>query len=921
MNSPKRLFLIDAYALIFRGYYAFIKNPRINSKGIDTSAIFGFMNSLLDLIKREKPDHISVCFDKGGSKSRTEIYSEYKSNRHETPEAIKIAVPYIQKILKEMNISIIEKEGYEADDIIGTIAKKAEIKNFETYMVTPDKDFAQLVSEKIFIYRPARMGNGIEIWGVNEVKEKFEVDSPLQIIDYLGMMGDSVDNIPGLPGVGDKTAKKFIKQYGSIENLLSNTDQLKGKLKEKIEENKDLGILSKELAKILLNVPVNFDFKDFKISKPNYNNLNLILDELEFRRIKENISKLYQNIYDDLSSNITETGQIDLFYSQEEKKPKLEKEKKKKNFFQYLKTPFSLKLFTQKILKQKNFAFKIQTENIESSKHKIIGIGFSWEYNKGFYIPFPIIKSDLNTTLKYLKQVFESPNIIKIGYDMKKEIKSLSNHNITLKGTFFDTMVAHYLINPDRQHNLEVLANSNLNSNLLSDKELFKKIKFNEHSLEEQTEILVKKSEIILHLKTIFNNKLKENNNLDLFNNIEIPLIKVLRNMEKEGVKLDVLFLKNLSKKFLTKALLTETSIFKKAGEKFNIASPKQLGFILFEKLKIVDKPKKTKTGQFSTAEEILSQLAKNNEIVSEILIWRSIKKLLNTYVDALPLEINSNTDRIHTIYNQTITSTGRLSSTSPNLQNIPIRTEMGREIRKGFIPKSGNHFLLAADYSQIELRIIAALSNDPQMIKAFMENQDIHSSTASNVFGVPISEVTRDQRNNAKTINFGIIYGVSAFGLSQQTNLNRSESKELIDKYYKTYPNLRNFISKQIQEARDNGYVETILGRRRYLNDILSENAIVRGGAERNAINAPIQGSAADIIKIAMINIHNRLVDEKWDSKMILQVHDELIFDAPKNEIKDLSLMVKKEMESAYTLKVPLVVDIGIGKNWLEAH
>ena len=937
MNENKRLFLIDAFALIFRGYYAFIKNPRINSKGLDTSAIFGFMNSLLDLIRRENPEFISVCFDKGGSRTRSEIFPEYKSNRLETPEAIKIAVPYIQKILNAMNIPVIEKEGFEADDIIGTLAKKAEKEGYKIYMVTPDKDFAQLVTENILIYRPARMGNGIEIWGVDEVNNKFEIENPSQVIDYLGMMGDSVDNIPGLPGVGDKTAKKFIKIYGSIEKLLQNTHELKGKLREKIEGNKELGLISKELARILLDVPVNFDKIKFKMTNPNFDSLNLLLEELEFKRMKDSFNKIYfeknkiEKNLDYVNSekvNENSTNQLDLFSEPGKGNFIFSNNKKElnKNYYQHVNENIGLDLLINKILKQKKVAFKINTEDLNQFKSTLVGISFSWDKGKGYYIKFPEDVIKINTILNKLKKIFINPKIEKIGHDIKFDLKILHKYNIELKGKIFDTIIAHYIINPDRKHDIEILSKSYLNLDLKTIKEYKSENNINDFSLinfpiEKQTNFFVKKVDYILQLKEFFENELKEANNISLFENIEIPLLKVLYKMETSGVKINIPFLNELSIELTDLALKTEKLIFELAGENFNIGSPKQLGLILFEKLKLVEKPKKTKTGQYSTAEEVLSSLEKDHKIVSKILNWRSIKKILSSYVDTLPSEVNSKSGRIHTEYNQAITSTGRLSSNSPNLQNIPIRTKLGEKVRKAFIPRSPEYIIMAADYSQIELRIIASLSNDPVMIKSFKNNEDIHASTAANVYDVPIDDVTRNQRNNAKTINFGIIYGVSAFGLSQQTDLSRKNAKELIEKYYQTYPNLKNYIKNQISKAREKGYVETVLGRRRYLREINSQNAIVRGSAERNAINAPVQGSAADIIKIAMIKISEKLFNESWESKMIIQVHDELVFDAKKEELIQLRLMVKQEMENAFKLDVPLTVDIGVGENWLEAH
>ena len=940
MSQQNRLFLLDAYALIFRGYYAFIKNPRINSKGMDTSAIMGFTNSLLDLIKRERPDHLAVCFDKGGSIIRTEMFTEYKANREQTPEAIEIAVPFIQKILDAMHIPVIVKEGFEADDIIGTLAKQAEKESYQVYMVTPDKDFAQLVSENIFIYRPARMGNGIEIWGVPEVQEKFEVERPEQVIDYLGMMGDAVDNIPGLPGVGDKTAKKFIKSYGSMEGLFENTSELKGKLKEKIETNKEIGILSKRLATILLDVPVKFDAKDYELSEPDAAAVNAVFQELEFRRIAENFKKIFTQKDEETHKKETtpkkkverQGQQFNLFAPPgsgvltELKASERKSLKTKKHLYQTVDSSLSRELLLKNLLKQKSVCFDTETTSLDALSAEIVGIAFSWEESKGYYLVLPDNKDEILAILKPFKTFFEHTEIEKIGHNLKYDLKVLKNYNLNVNAPLFDTMIAHYLINPDMRHNMDILAETYLNYSPQSITELIGKKGVNQGSMrdvsiEKQTEYAVEDADITFQLKQYFEKEMDATQILDLYKKVELPLVKVLTAMECEGINLDVPFLEDLSKNLNSDIENLEDSIFDTAGETFNLASPKQLGPILFDKLKLVNKPKKTKTGQYSTAEDVLSYLAKDHNIVSDILDWRSLKKLQNTYVDALPKVINHKNNRVHTIYNQAVAATGRLSSNNPNLQNIPIRTPRGQQVRKAFIPRDENHVLMAADYSQIELRIIAALSGDEGMVSAFKNNEDIHQATASKVFNVPVEEVTRSQRSNAKTVNFGIIYGVSAFGLSQQTDLNRNEAKELIDTYYSTYPKLRNYIHDQVDFARDNGYVSTILGRRRYLKDINSQNAVVRGAAERNAVNAPIQGSAADIIKLAMIAIQDKLENENWQSKMLLQVHDELVFDVPKEEKMALQAMVKTEMENAFSLEVPLVVDIGIGNNWLEAH
>lgn len=939
MSANQRLFLLDAYALIFRGYYAFIKNPRINSKGVDTSAIFGFMNSLLDVIKRERPDHLAVCFDKGGSEARTALFEDYKANRDETPEAIKIAVPYIQHILKSMHIPVVELAGYEADDIIGTLAKQAEKEGFQTYMVTPDKDFAQLVSENIFMYRPARMGNGIEIWGIPEVQAKFEVEKPEQVIDYLGMMGDAVDNIPGLPGVGDKTAKKFLKAYGSMEGLLANTDQLKGKMKEKVEANKALGLLSKELAKILLDVPVKFQADAYALSDPDFTAVSEIFEELEFRRMKDNLQKTFGQAIENTPTkeNIPpknrpqESGQMDLFAAGGGTSVAEENSRKKTlsntpHHYQFINSTLGVDLLLEKLLQQASVCFDTETTSLNALAADLVGIAFSWEIGTGYYVSIPHDKNEAQKIVEQLRPFFENKQIEKIGHNLKYDLKVLSNYEIAVHGPLYDTLIAHYLINPDRRHGMDVLANNYLNYAPQSITELIGKKGKNQGSmrdvpLSQQTEYAVEDADITFQLKQHFDHELAAAENGKLFREVELPLVEVLTAMEQEGINLNTAFLKTFEVELAEDILRLEKEIYTQAGEEFNLASPKQLGPILFEKLKLVDKPKKTKTGQYSTAEDVLSYLAKDHQIVADILAWRSVNKLQSTYVKALPEEINPKTGRVHTVYNQAVAATGRLSSNQPNLQNIPIRTDRGQQVRKAFIPRDDNHVLLAADYSQIELRIIAALSQDPAMVEAFKKGEDIHAATASNVFGVAIDDVSREQRANAKTVNFGIVYGVSAFGLSQQTNLNRSEAKELIDAYYLTYPNLKAYMNEQIDFARENGFVETVLGRRRYLKDINAQNAVVRGAAERNAVNAPIQGSAADIIKLAMINIHHRLKNESWKSKMLLQVHDELVFDVPNAEVEDLTTMVKEEMENAYSLDVPLVVDVGIGKNWLEAH
>ena len=950
MSTQKRLFLLDAYALIFRGYYAFIKNPRINSKGLDTSAIMGFMNSLMDVIKREKPDHLAVAFDKGGSDLRNDIFPEYKANRDATPDAIKIAVPYIQELLKAMHIPIIEVKGFEADDLIGTIAKQAEKQNYKVFMVTPDKDFAQLVSENIFMYKPARMGNGIEIWGIPEVLEKFEIERPEQVIDFLGMMGDAADNIPGLPGVGEVTAKKFLKEFGTMENLLANTDKLSGKMKDTIEANKEKGILSKKLATILLDCPVVFDENDYELSTPDVAKTDALFNELEFRRMAEQFDAIFKKGGASQLNQVDEAKlykkplpkaigtkneeQFDLFGSTQQDETTDETRHQYYNtlentthFYQTIQGELAVKLLLQNLQSQTSVCFDTETTGLDALHAELVGISFSYEKGKGFYVPFPENQEEAQILVNKFIPFFENESIEKIGQNLKYDLKILSNYAISVKGKLFDTMIAHYLINPDMRHNMDILSETYLKYSPKSIEDLIGKKGKNQLSmrdvpLEEIKEYAVEDADVTLQLKENFTLELDKTETKKLFDEIEIPLVKVLAAMEKEGIRVDVNFLKSLSHDLENDIQKLETTIYEIAGEKFNLASPKQLGDILFDKLKIGGaKQKKTKTGQYATGEEILNYLVKEHEIVKAILDWRQLVKLQNTYVDALPNQVDAVTKRIHTDYMQTVAATGRLSSNNPNLQNIPIRTERGRQIRKAFVARDENYTLVSADYSQIELRIIAALSGEENMINSFLNNEDIHKATASKVFNVPLEEVTREQRSHAKTVNFGIIYGVSAFGLSNQTSLSRAESAALIEAYYQTYPSLKSYINNQIQLARENGYVQTILGRRRYLKDINSQNAIVRGGAERNAVNAPIQGSAADIIKIAMINIHKKLNTENWKSKMLLQVHDELVFDVHLSELEKIKPMIKNEMENAFTLNVPLIVEIGEGNDWLAAH
>ena len=908
MNKKKRLFLIDAYALIFRGYYAFIKNPRINSKGLDTSAILGFTNSLFDVIKRESPDYLAVCFDKGGSQDRIKIFDQYKANRDETPEAIKISVPIIEEILKSLNISVLVKEGFEADDIIGTIAKKVKSENFETYMVTPDKDFAQLVDESIYMYRPV-FGGGYKIWGVNEVLEKFEISQTSQVIDFLAMKGDSVDNIPGLPGVGDKTAKKFLKEFGSLEGLLQNTTELKGKLKEKIEQNKELGILSKKLATIITDVPIDYNIEELKLNVTNLDKAREIFEELEFRRIISSLNSIFsinneknkskpQKIKKENNIDLNPGfGQFNLF----ENNIKAHDKGKLSVIYQHIESDVSVKLFLKKLEQQTEVSYHLNTEKNGDYETTLKSISFCWQNDVCY-----VLKSDIKKFDEIIKIFFENDKIAKISNDLKFDIKILNTKKITILGDIFDIKLAHYLINPDISHDLINLSNNYLN---VSVNKKFEELKDYEVSC------------LTYKLKNLLESDLEKFNQIKLYNEIEIPLLKTLAKMEIEGINLDVKFLKKLSERTTNELEDITKEIYELAGEEFNISSPKQLGEVLFDKMKIISNPKKTKTGQYSTSEEVLNELSSKSDLVKLVLKFRTISKLLNTYINSLPKQLDKSTNRIHTEYVQTVASTGRLSSINPNLQNIPIRTNRGREVRKAFIARNKDYFLMAADYSQIELRIIASLSNEENMMNAFKNKEDIHASTASAVFNVPINKVSKEQRSNAKVVNFGIIYGVSAFGLSNQTNLNRTESKELIEKYFEKYPKLKQYINNQISFARNKGYVETVLGRRRYLKDINSQNSVVRGAAERNAINAPVQGSAADIIKIAMINIQKKLSKGNYKSKMLLQIHDELVFDVFKPELNEMIELTKNEMEKAFEINIPLTVDLNYGLNWLEAH
>ena len=934
MIEDKRLYLIDAYAMIFRGYYAFIKNPRLTSKGLDTSAIFGFTNSLIELIKREKPSHLAVVFDIGKASVRTEDFAEYKANRAETPEAIKVAVPYIHRILENMHIPILGVEGYEADDVIGTIAVKAEKQDFQVFMVTPDKDFAQLVTDKIKIYKPASKGSDIEILGVPEVLEKYEIENPKQVIDFLGMMGDSVDNIPGLEGVGEKTAKKFLKEFGSMENLLANTDKLKGKLKEKIEASAERGLLSKKLATILIDAPIDFEHEKYHLERPDFDKLKDIFEEIEFRRLYDNLVKIFdyeevniENKDFEISKKEEETPrQLDLFSELEEglSSQKLNIENIDK-VYQYIDSPKAQRVLVENLLSQKAVCFDTETTSLEETEAELIGLSFGYKKGLAYYIPVSENQEEAKKTLEIFRPFFEEKNILKIAHNIKYDYKVLKNYDIEVQGAIFDTMIAHYLINPDMKHGMDYLSEIYLNYTPISIESLIGKKGKNQGnlrsaSLKQQTNYAAEDADVTFQLYEIFEQKLKEENLENLFYRIEMPLMKVLAKMELAGISLDKECLKKESLELENDLKNLEKKIFEFSGEEFNLNSPKQLGEILFEKLKLDAKAKKTKTGQYSTSEEVLQKLESKHEIIKHILEYRTYQKLKSTYVDALPMQVNEKTGRIHTNFMQTVAATGRLSSVNPNLQNIPIRTLRGQQVRAAFIASEGKK-IISADYSQIELRLIAEISGEKNMIEAFQKGEDIHASTAAKLFKIPLNEVTKLQRSQAKTVNFGIIYGVSSFGLSEQTGLSRTEAKQMIDAYFETYPYLKEYMNEQIMKARKNGYVETILGRKRYLKDINSANFVVKGHAERNAINAPIQGSAADIIKLAMINIDRELENQKMETKMLLQVHDELILETPIDEIETAKILIKTQMETAYATQVPLLTEVGIADNWLDAH
>jgi DNA polymerase-1 len=929
--TDKKLFLIDAYALIFRAYFAFAKNPRMNSKGQNTSAAFGFTNSLIDVLRNEKPTHIAVVFDPpGGSVSRREDFPEYKAHRDETPEGIVTMIEPIKNIIRAFNIPILQVNGFEADDVIGALSKKAEVQGFTTYMMTPDKDFGQLVTDKVFMFRPGRGGNPAEVWGVKEICEKFDVENVLQVIDVLGLQGDAADNIPGIPGIGGKTASKLLKQFGSVEGILENTDQLKGKQKENVENFAEQGILSKKLATIITDIDVELNEEELVVSEVDPEKIRDVFTELEFRNLARRV--LGEEIV--VSTPIADNkGQMDLFGTQslvEEQAPTETAEYKtiatEKPSYHLVTKPEERKELLELLMKQKSVCFDTETDSLEALHANVVGMSFSYKEREAFYVATPLDFEEAKKIVEEFRPFFESTQIEKIAHNIKYDIKVINRYGVNVLAPMFDTMIAHYLINADSKHSMDLLAEKYLSYKPVSIETLIGKKGKNQGSMadlppEEVYNYACEDADITLQLKNLFEPEIQKEHLKELFYNMEMPLVDVLKCMEQEGIAIDVDGLLNYSKELETLLVELEVNIKKEAGVEFNIDSPRQLGEVLFDQMEISTKAKKTKTGQYATGEDVLQKLKHKHPIIQMILDYRQLRKLKNTYVDPLPTLIDKVDGRIHTSYMQTVAATGRLSSNNPNLQNIPIRSAKGREIRKSFVSRGEGFQLMAADYSQIELRIIAALSEDANMIEAFRSGQDIHAATAAKVFHVPLEEVTRDQRSSAKAVNFGIIYGQSAFGLAQNLNISRKEAKEIIDSYFEQYPTIKSYMDDAVKKARENGYVETIMKRRRYLKDINSANAVVRGFAERNAVNAPIQGSAADVIKLAMIGVHSAMEEANMKSKMLLQVHDELVFDVHESEKEQLKELVKHEMETAVEMIVPLDVEMEIADNWLAAH
>jgi len=931
MPQTKRLFLLDAMALIYRAYFALQRNPRINSKGLNTSAVVGFANSLYDILKNENPTHLGVAFDTQAPTDRAIEYTDYKANREAMPEDIALALPYIDRLIEAFNIPILKADGYEADDVIGTLAKRAEVEGFFTYMVTPDKDFGQLVSENIRIYKPPRGGNRAEIVGPKEVCERYNIQRPEQVIDILGLWGDASDNIPGIPGIGEKRAMELIGKYGSVENVIANAEDLKGKMKENVIEFADKGLISKALATIILNSPVEFDENALEIKEPDRDALKELFEELEFRTFAKRVFTDL-SVKDAEKSGITPDEQKDLFDMQMDDVldgagglPMMTIENSDHKY-QLVQSDEERRNLKRLLGEQRSFCFDTETTGLDLTEAELVGIAFSFKQQEAYYLHLPETFDECKTVVEVFRSLFENEEIEKIAHNLKFDIGMMSRYGIEVKGKLFDTMLAHYLIEPDLRHNMDLLAETYLNYKPVSIETLIGKkgrtqLSMRTISPEVLSDYACEDADITYRLKQLFEPKLEEVNLRNLFDKIEIPLVPVLTSMEAEGVNLDIPALKEYSMVLEDEVISVRQKIYELAGTEFNIASPKQLGSILFDHLKIVDNPRRTKTGQYSTGEDVLIRLVNKHEIIRLILDYRSLTKLKSTYVDVLPNMISLKDKRIHTSYNQAVAATGRLSSNNPNLQNIPIRTERGREIRKAFVPRNENFTLLAADYSQVELRIIASISEDPGMLEAFNKGLDIHIATASRVYGVDHDMVSKEMRRNAKTVNFGIVYGISAFGLSERLNIPRGEASEIIKSYFDKYPGIKEYMDRTIAFAKENGYVETLMGRRRYLKDISSRNATVRGFAERNAINAPIQGSSADMIKIAMINIFEEFKKMDLQSKMILQVHDELIFDTHLEEVDLVKPIIEENMKTALPLKVPVVVEMSTGGNWLAAH
>ncbi len=937
MSKPeKSLFLLDAMALIYRAHFAFSKNPRINSKGLNTGAPFGFTNSLYEIIDKRRPTHIGVAFDTSAPTFRHVQFPEYKANRDETPEDIRVAIPIVKDIVRAFGIPVLELDGFEADDVIGTFAKKAAKEGFEVFMMTPDKDYGQLVEEHVYLYKPAFMGNGVDIMGIPEVLAKWDIERIDQVIDMLGLQGDSVDNIPGIPGVGPKTAAKLLKQYSTVENLVAHSHELKGKLKERVEEFGEQGILSKDLATINIEVPLDFEEEALKYTGPKVDDLKKIFEELEFRTTLKRIlgeggsapkarpkpaAAEQMGLFGDAPAAAASATEDEPVVAEKQNIATTEHQ------YHLIDTPVLRKRLVKYLLAQEEFCFDTETDNVDPIEANLVGMSFSYQKGEAYYVPTP--HDDRETTTAIVEEfgeVFASENILKIAQNAKYDIQVLKNYGMAVEGPIFDTMIAHYLIDPDTRHNMDILSETYLNYTPVSITELIGKKGAKQGNMKDVpvhkvVEYAGEDADITLQLKHKLAPQLDERAVTKLFNEVELPLVNVLADIEYNGVKIDTEALAAMSGELQEESVKAQQQIFELAGEEFNIASPKQLGVILFDKMKLVDKPKKTKTGQYATGEDILSKLAVEHDIARLILEFREYQKLKSTYVDALPKLISPVDGLVHTDYRQAVAATGRLSSNNPNLQNIPIRTEKGREIRKAFIPRDENHTLMAADYSQIELRIVAAFAQDESMIDAFKNGRDIHATTASKVFGVPLEEVDRDMRRKAKEVNFGLIYGISAFGLAQNIGISRTEAQEIITAYFNEFPGVKRYMDEQVNKAREFTYVETILGRRRYLRDIHSKNMVGRGHAERNAINAPIQGSAADMVKVAMINIDQWMKAEGLKSKMIMQVHDELVFDVYKPELELMKERIPELMKNAIPLDVPMEVETGIGENWLIAH